>query len=86
MSCNEAFVSRGRRRIGKSTLLKQFAKNAANYMNIQGLSPATVPNFSERQKKISNFGDIHHFSHLSCIIEAPITILKNILILDFGII
>lgn len=32
-------VVRGRRRIGKSTLIEQFSKNHSNFIEIQGLAP-----------------------------------------------
>jgi hypothetical protein len=46
-------VCKGRRRIGKSRLIEEFGKHAANFINIQGLAPRKN---TKKQDQLAAFG------------------------------
>ena len=46
-------VCKGRRRIGKSRLIEEFGRHAANFINIQGLAPRQG---TKKQDQLAAFG------------------------------
>ncbi|MBN1675614.1 MAG: ATPase [Kiritimatiellae bacterium] len=59
-------ICRGRRRIGKSTLIQQFARTAERFLDLQGLAPEKTDNAAQMRAVIRQLADQANVPMVNC--------------------